>query len=188
MKKIIFVFFIIMVVFITIYRCFNLEEKILRYFYPIRYEEYVYKYSEEYNVDPMLTLAIIKSESNLEEKCVSRSGAIGLMQLMEKTAKEQAQKINIEYNAQTLYNPEENIKIGLSYFSYLYKYFNENYILAAIAYNAGIGNTEKWIKEEIITDKGRGIEKIPFKETNMYVRKIIGNYTIYKELYSKEPS
>lgn len=184
MKKTIFIFLIIMIIFITIYKCFNLEEKILKFFYPIKYEEYVYKYSNEYNIDAMLTYAIIKAESNFEEKCVSRSGAIGLMQVMEDTAKEQTEKMNIQYTDELLYNPEDNIKIGLSYFSYLYKYFSDNYILAAIAYNAGIGNTEKWIQDGIITDTGTGIENIPFKETNMYVRKIIGNYTIYKELYS----
>ena len=183
MKKIIFIFFIILLIFIIIFKCFNLEEKILKNFYPIKYEEYVYKYSEEYDIDPMLTLAIIKAESNFKEDCISRSGAVGLMQVMEETAKEQTKKIGIEFYNDMLKNPEENIRIGLSYYSYLYKYFNNNYILAAIAYNAGIGNTEKWIEDNIITNIGTQIENIPFKETNMYVRKIIANYTIYKELY-----
>ena len=184
LKKTIIVFFIIMVLFVTIYRCFNVEEKILLHLYPIKYQEIVYKYSEELEIDPMLTLAIIKTESNFEENCVSRSGAIGLMQLMETTAKEQAEKIKLEYYDGILYNPEQNIKIGLYYFHSLLDYFNNNYILAAVAYNAGIGNTEKWIEDGIITDEGIGIENIPFKETNIYVRKIIRNYTIYKELYS----
>ena len=184
LKKTIIVFFIIMVLFVTIYRCFNVEEKILLHLYPIKYQEIVYKYSEELEIDPMLTLAIIKTESNFEENCVSRSGAIGLMQLMETTAKEQAEKIKLEYYDGILYNPEQYIKIGLYYFHSLLDYFNNNYILAAVAYNAGIGNTEKWIEDGIITDEGIGIENIPFKETNIYVRKIIRNYTIYKELYS----
>lgn len=184
LKKTIIVFFIIMVLFVTICRCFNVEEKILLHLYPIKYQEIVYKYSEELEIDPMLTLAIIKTESNFEENCVSRSGAIGLMQLMETTAKEQAEKIKLEYYDGILYNPEQNIKIGLYYFHSLLDYFNNNYILAAVAYNAGIGNTEKWIEDGIITDEGIGIENIPFKETNIYVRKIIRNYTIYKELYS----
>lgn len=172
-----------MIIFITIYKCFNLEEKILKHFYQIKYSEYVYKYSEEANIDPLLTLAIIKTESNFKEDCVSRSGAVGLMQVMEDTAKEQTQYMGIEYYDGMLKNPEENIKIGVSYFSSLCNHFNNNYILAFAAYNAGIGNVEKWIEEGIITKDGKNTQNIPFKETNMYVRKIIGNYTIYKELY-----
>lgn len=184
MKKTIFIFLIILLLFITIYKCFNLEEKILKHFYPIKYEEYVYKYSKELNIDPLLTLAIIKTESNFSEECVSRSGAVGLMQIMEETAKEQTTYMGITYYDGVLKNPEENIKIGLSYFSSLCYHFNNNYILAFAAYNAGIGNVEKWINDGIITKDGKNTQNIPFKETNMYVRKIIGNYTIYKELYS----
>ena len=186
MKKTIIVFFVLMVLFVTICRCFNIEEKILLYLYPIKYKDIVYKYSEELDIDPLLTMAIIKTESNFKENCISRSGAIGLMQLMETTAKEQAEKLNIEYYENILYNPEDNVKLGLNYFKTLLDYFNDNYILAFTAYNAGLGNTEKWIEEGIISDKGMGIENIPFSETNMYVRKIIRNYTIYKELYDKK--
>lgn len=184
MKKTIIVFFIIMVLFVTICRCINIEEKILLHLYPIKYQEIINKYSSELKIDPMLALAIIKAESNFKENTVSRSGAIGLMQLMESTAKEQAEKLNMEYYDGILYNSEENIKLGLYYFSSLLEHFNNNYVLAVVAYNAGLGNTEKWIEEGVISDKGIGIENIPFTETNMYVRKIIRNYTIYKELYN----
>ena len=113
--------------FFGIYKGFNIENKILIHFYPKKYEEYVYKYSKELNIDPMLTFAIIKTESNFKENIVSRSGAIGLMQLMEETAKEQAAKIGMNQNSETLYNPEDNIKLGLYYFDTLFNYFNENY-------------------------------------------------------------
>ena len=184
MKKILSTLLIIIFIFFMLYKCFNIEEKILAYLYPIKYEEYVYKYSNELEIDPMLTFAIIKTESNFKEEIVSRSGAIGLMQLMEKTAKEQAEKLNLKYTKELLYNPEENIKLGLYYFDTLLTYFNDNYILAFIAYNAGMGNTQKWIDEGIINVKGEGTENIPFAETNMYVRKIIRNYKIYQDLYN----
>lgn len=179
---------IILAMLFGIYKGFNIENKILIHFYPKKYEEYVYKYSKELNIDPMLTFAIIKTESNFKENIVSRSGAIGLMQLMGKTAKEQATKIGMNYNSETLYNPEDNIKLGLYYFDTLFNYFNENYILAFVAYNAGLGNTKKWINEGILKENGEGAENIPFTETNMYVRKIVRNYKIYSELYKERPS
>jgi xanthine/uracil permease len=58
-----------------------------------------------------------------------------------------------------------------------------NYLLALAAYNAGIGNVEEWINLGIIKPDGTDIENIPFKETNMYVRKILRDYEIYKKLY-----
>ena len=186
MKKIIKLIIVLLIVIALIlgcYKCFNIEEKILRYVYPKKYSEYVYKYSEELGIDPLLTLSIIKTESNFKENTVSRSGAIGLMQLMDNTAKEQAQKLNIEYQKETLYEPEKNIQIGLTYFKNLLDQFNENYILAFAAYNAGIGNVKNWILEGKIKSDGSYYENIPFPETNMYVRKVVRNYKIYKELY-----
>lgn len=183
--KTLLLFFTIIILFFTIYKVFNIEEKILMYLYPIKYEEYVYKYSEELDIDPMLTFAIIKTESNFQEEVVSSSGAIGLMQLMENTAKEQAKKLNMEYTKERLYNAEINLKIGLNYFNTLLDYYSQNYILAFTAYNAGLGNVQKWINEGIIRSDGSDIENIPFKETNMYVRKIIKNYEIYKQLYKE---
>lgn len=55
--------------------------------------------------------------------------------------------------------------------------------MAISAYNAGIGTIAKWIEEGIIKEDGSDIENIPYKETNNYVRKILKNYKIYKELY-----
>ena len=181
--KIILIIMFIMLLLITIYKVFDIENKILKYLYPIKFEEYVYKYSRELEIDPMLTFAIIKTESNFREDVISSSGAIGLMQLMENTAKEQAGKLNIEYSKESLYNAEINLKIGLNYFNTLLDYYNQNYILAFAAYNAGLGNVQKWISDGTIKPDGSDIENNPFKETNMYVRKIIKNYEIYKKLY-----
>lgn len=186
MKKIVKTLMILLIMIIILlgcYKCFHIEERILMHLYPKQYEEYVYKYSEELKIDPLLTFAIIKTESNFKENTVSRSGATGLMQLMDTTAEEQAQKLGIDYTKEMLYNPEENIKLGLYYFDTLLTYFNDNYILAFVAYNAGLGNTQKWIDEGLLTKKGEGTENIPFTETNMYVRKIVRNYKIYQDLY-----
>lgn len=189
MKKIIkttLILLLITFLLVISYKCLNIEEKILMCIFPKKYEEYVNKYSEELKIDPMLTFAIIKTESNFEKNIESKSGAIGLMQLMEKTAKEQAKKLNTDYSKDILYNPEENLKLGLNYFNTLLDYYNNNYILAFTAYNAGIGNVQKWIDEGIIKEDGSDFENIPFKETNMYVRKIIRNYKIYKDLYTEK--
>lgn len=184
-KKIILLTLIILA--ILILTIFRPQNWILKKIYKQDYSEYVYKYSKENEIDPMLIFAIIKAESNFNRNIKSSSGAIGLMQLMESTAVERANKIGEEVSVkEALYNPEKNIKIGTSYYAYLVKRYNENTLLALAAYNAGIGNVDEWIKEGIIKEDGSNIENIPYKETNNYVRKIMRDYKIYKNLYEEK--
>lgn len=109
-KKLSILILIILMLLIT-YKVFNIEEKVLKYLYPIKYEEYVYEYSENLNIDPMLTLAIIKTESNFEETAESKSGAIGLMQLMESTAKEASREIEHRLFKRNIISTRNELKI-----------------------------------------------------------------------------
>lgn len=159
------------------------QVKIYKLLYPKKYAEYIYKYSTEYSVDSDLVFAIIKAESNFDSDAKSSQNAIGLMQILNPTAEELASKLKMQYNPdETLLNPEENIKMGVKYFSELYNLYG-NIELALCAYNAGIGNVNSWIDKGIIKDDGSDMENIPVSETNMYVRKVLKNYRIYKELY-----
>ena len=65
----------------------------LKIIYPQKYFEYVDKYASEYQIENEWIFALIKAESNFDKESVSSSGAIGLMQLMEKTASEMANEM-----------------------------------------------------------------------------------------------
>lgn len=146
-KKILLILTIIFLILFLILKVFKFQNILLKKIYPKDYSEYVYKYAEEYNVDPLLVFAIIKAESNFNPNVISNSEAIGLMQLMDATAEELSNKLNILYvKKASLYNPELNIQLGTKYFSNLMKEYNNNYMLALTAYNAGIGNVNKWIE------------------------------------------
>lgn len=184
MKKILYILIILILIFILLFGVFKIQNVILKKIYPIKYSEYVYKYAEEYEIDPLLVFAIIKAESNFNPNVVSSSEAIGLMQLMDATAEELAKKLDITFSRKSsLYNPELNIRLGTKYFSELLKEYDGNKLLALTAYNAGKGNVKKWIEQGTIKADGSDIENIPYKETNNYVRKIIRDYKIYQELY-----
>lgn len=160
-----------------------LKIKILPRLYQKKYIEYVEKYSQEYGLDSLLVYSIIKAESNFNENATSNSNAIGLMQVMLSTAQEIGVKLAIqEITEEELYNPEVNIQIGITYLKILLEKY-ENYNLAIIAYNAGMGNVDKWLEEGIINENGENIENIPFPETKNYVKKIKQNYKIYQEIY-----
>ncbi len=185
-KIILLTLLILIIILLLVFKVFRVQDIVLKKIYPKEYSEYVYKYSKEYEVDPLLVFAIIKAESNFNPNVVSSSNAIGLMQLMDTTAEEIANKLNILYVKKTsLYNPELNIQLGTKYFSNLMKEYEGNYLLALTAYNAGIGNVKKWIDQGTINPDASDIENIPFKETNSYVRKIVRDYKIYKELYKE---
>lgn len=184
--KIILILLAVLIVSIVLFKIINVQNIVLKKIYPRKYSEYVEKYAEEYNIDPLLIYSLIKAESNFNPKVKSGSNAIGLMQVMEETAKETAKKSNIRLDdIVLLYEAEINIKIGVDYLSRLIKKYDGNELLALTAYNAGIGNVDKWIEAGTIKSNGEDIENIPFKETSMYVRKISRDYEMYKYLYNR---
>ena len=84
-RLVVIIILILVVIGIVCLKVVNIPQKIYQRIYKVEYSEYVYKYAEEYNVDPLMIFAIIKAESNFNPNVVSSSGAVGLMQLMDGT-------------------------------------------------------------------------------------------------------
>jgi len=183
LKKLITIIIIIAIC-IGLANYFNIKERIYKLIYPIDYSEYVEKYTDEYDVDKLLIYSIIKAESNFNPEAKSQSDAIGLMQVVEATAVETAKELgHDDISEDNLYEPELNIQIGVKYFTKLLNLYDDNMNLAIIAYNAGIGNVDKWIENKTIKEDGSDLENIPYTETRNYVKKILRDYEIYKKLY-----
>ena len=181
MKRIFRYICIALIIFIVVMTIIN-KNNIKKHFYKDNYREHVEKYASKYNVDKNLIFAIIKAESNFNKDAISNAKAKGLMQVMDSTAKDISKDLQIEVYEETILIPEINIEIGTKYISMMIsKYKSIN--LALAAYNAGSGNVDKWIENGTLKDDGSNIENIPFKETNNYVRKILRDYEIYKEIY-----
>ena len=178
--KLIISFFIIVVLFLIFIKYFGIDKIILKRVYPKTYLEYVQTASEKYGVKENLIFAIIKNESNFKNSISSHKGAQGLMQLMETTAIEVAQKNGI--SSVDLSNPKINIEIGTCYYKFLFDKYNDEG-LALAAYNAGSGNVDKWIQSGKLKSDGSDIENIPYKETNMYVRKVLQTVKMYEYIY-----
>ncbi|WP_431785778.1 phage tail tape measure protein [Paenibacillus lactis] len=129
--------------------------------YQGKYAKVINKYANEYGVDPYLIAAIIQKESSFNSKAVSSAGAQGLMQLMPKTAK--------GLGVKNSFDPEQNIKGGVSHFARLLEKYGGDTELALYAYNAGESNVDKW-------KKNGQINNIPFKETREYAPAVLANY------------
>ncbi len=170
------IFLIILITIVIIYIVFNLYKK---FFYPLDYFKIVEEKSNSYGVDPYLILSIIKTESGFNNNVTSSKGAKGLMQIKDSTAIEIHEEEDID-----LYDEETNIEVGIKYFSYLIERYSGNYYLAICAYNAGLGNVDKWIEEGKIGSKLDSYNiTLPFKETQNYLKKVMINYNMYKVLY-----
>ena len=119
----------------------------------------VQKLAPEYGVYPRLAMAIIRAESNFNPSALSPKNAQGLMQLIPETAE--------RFNVKKPFDPEQNIRGGLSYLRWLLAYFQGNIALVAAAYNAGEGAVNRYA----------GIP--PYAETQGYVQRI-------REIYQRD--
>ncbi|MFA5759332.1 MAG: lytic transglycosylase domain-containing protein, partial [Clostridia bacterium] len=148
-------------------------------FYPIAYIKQIEKYSTEYGADGALITSIINAESGFNRYCVSSSGALGLMQMLPRTAEWVANQLNvITFNTEMLYNADTNIKFGTFYFMYLYNKFNS--VSTALAcYNAGEGLVANWLDSDLYSSDGVNIKTTPYPATNAYLEKIEKNFNVY---------
>ena len=155
----------------------------LKLIYPIFYEKEINSYAQNTKQSPYLFLSLIREESHFDKNAKSSAGAIGLTQLMPSTANFIEKK---SVSKETLLNAEENIRIGLNYFSYLVNYFKGDEYLAILAYNAGNGNINKWLNDTSIKSNEIEIfvENIPYLETKNYIKKILSSYWVYLNIYS----
>lgn len=158
---------------------------VLKLLYPFNYSQYIYKYSAEYNLDPYLVAAVIKTESGYKADAKSNKNAYGLMQITRDTSEWIAQKLSMDnFQLDMLYNPQINIMMGCWYLNNLKTEFNDNMDLVLAAYNGGRGNVKKWLKDSEKSHDGVNLHYIPFPETDKYIKRVKVNYKMYKYLYN----
>lgn len=155
------------------------------YYFPIKHEEYILKYSNENNLDPFLVLAVIKAESKFDSEARSHKDAIGLMQITPDTAKWAAKEMGLgDFKSDYLLNEEYNIRMGCWYLANLREEFQKQDLYIA-AYNAGRGRVSAWLQDKNYSSDGTNIDYIPYSETKKYVDRVNTYYRIYKFLYKE---
>ena len=151
-----------------------------KYIYPIKYEKMVKQSVNEFELDVYLVYAVIKTESGFDANALSEKGAVGLMQIMPSTASFIAKELGA--SSYDLYDANCNIRFGCFYLKYLLEKY-KSVPNAIIAYNAGEGRVNNWLKDTRYSKDGITIENIPIKETKEYLEKCEKSYNKYKSLY-----
>ena len=118
-----------------------------------RYAKLIRASAKKHGVEERIITCVIAAESNFDPKAVSRKNALGLMQLLPKTA--------AHYAVTNIFDPAQNIDAGTHYLKDLLERYGGNLTFALAAYNAG---------PEMV-DRYGGVP--PFPETRNYVRQII---------------
>ncbi len=141
-------------------------------------------------IEPALTHAITRQESEFRRDVRSSANAIGLMQLLPTTAAHTARRNDIPYKKKTeLVDPVKNLRLGSLYLGGLIDKYDGNYMLAIAAYNAGPTNVNRWIGRfgtpgKSLESSLLWMEQIPFGETRTYVQRVLENLQVYRQLLS----
>lgn len=151
--------------------------------FPRPYHDIVKKELQRSPIPEHLAFAIMREESAFNPRAVSHADAYGLMQLIVPTAKHVAKKLGIEANPTTLKQPAVNIALGCKFLNSLTKRFSYNPVLAIPGYNAGPGAPKRWVKERPADEFDLWVEKIPYRETRRYTKRVIQSMAAYSLLY-----
>ena len=155
--------------------------------FPAPYKTELLRYAKSRGIDPRFVLAIMKQESTFRPTAKSPAAARGLLQLVLDTA--------LKYNKQAgfpdlkddeLYNPTINIAIGSIYIGELKKEFDNLYEAVAASYNGGEDNAARWLNRSKPKEPAIFTSEVGFAESKAYVFKVMGNYRVYRQLYTED--
>ncbi len=129
-----------------------------------------------------LVAALIREESGLDADIQSWAGAVGLMQLMPRTARNHDDDIDGTATPDRLQTARINLRVGVDHLFYLAEIFDSHPVLMLGAYNAGAGNVRRWLRASTADEVALWVEDITIRQTRHYVKRIVGSYGAYQWL------
>jgi soluble lytic murein transglycosylase len=162
------------------------ERRLLPLAFPRGYRAAVEAQARTARVPVHLAYALIRAESVFDPAAVSPVGARGLMQLMPATAETLAPALGATpFDADLLFDPEANVRFGVTLLGRLLAKYPGRPDLAVAAYNAGPEAVARWIEAFGQLAEDEFVESIPFTETRGYVMKVTANWQTYDALYGQ---
>lgn len=161
--------------------------KFIELAFPCAHKDQTLKMARRHSVDPFLIWAVMRQESLYNSKAISPAGAVGLMQVMPRTAQKRSEnKIESCDLTAMLLDPESNIGFGASILGDNLKSFDNEIVPAVASYNADIRKVRQWRAKRGQMDIDEFIETIPYSETRLYVKKVLEGYEAYTYLHKRK--
>jgi len=147
-----------------------------RSLHPQRFLEVFEPLARQRELPLALLLGLAKQESRFSPTVHSGAGAVGLMQVLPSTASELAGR---PVSPADLEDPARNAALGSLYLQGLLQQWKGNPLAAVASYNAGPGAVAGWITPRLRSAPELWVEGIPYPETRLYVKKVLGNAWSY---------
>jgi soluble lytic murein transglycosylase len=164
-------------------------ERFWRLAFPFPYHARIEQLSRQHGLDQFLVASLIRQESEFDPLAVSYAGAIGLMQVMPPTGREQARRLRLgRSSVARLKNPDFNLQLGTDYLRRMLSARNGNVEETLAGYNAGGSRVKLWETWGPFKEPNEFVETIPFTQTRDYVQIILRNRDIYRWLYAGTPA
>lgn len=156
-----------------------------RYPLPAEYRPYVASAAAEFGLPEDLLCGVIWCESRFQADAESSAGACGLMQMTRETFGEVLWRLDLPTDAD-IFDPALNIRCGAFYLNRLCGLYGGALDTALAAYNAGMGNVNRWLGDSRYSDDGKTLREIPFAETAAYLQRVRAARETYRDLYPEE--
>jgi soluble lytic murein transglycosylase len=147
--------------------------------YPRAYSPLIEQIAAEARVPAELVRAIAREESDFNPEAVSSALAYGLIQLIVPTARIHAKVLGLPSDPASLKRPEINLRIGTHFIQELWQRYAINAAIIPAAYNAGYVAADRWLRSQRTLQLDEWIERIPYRETRRYTRRVLQTYGIY---------
>jgi hypothetical protein len=143
--------------------------------YPLDYTSEINKCADLFGLDKPLLAALILKESGYNARAVSRAGAMGLTQLMPRTAQGVNNRV-FDGRYTDYFDPESNICIGAAHLAGLLGTYDGDVTAALIAYNGGDGAAQRYLAARDTS--------VLVTETRLYAPKILASRDVYASMYA----
>ena len=156
--------------------------------FPLAHQKQILVQAKKQKINPAWAFAVIRQESAFTTDARSHAGAMGLMQLMPRTARSVARSMRIPMrNRSILLNSDTNIQLGVRYLRKVKEKYKGHPVLATAAYNAGATHVKRWLPEQASLPADIWIELVPFKETRNYMKRVLTYTVIYEQRLGLSP-
>ena len=156
--------------------------------FPLAHQQEVLNQAARQQINPAWAYAIIRQESAFTADARSHAGALGLMQLLPRTARDMARSLRVSKpRKRDILKIDTNIQLGVGYLKKVQDRYQGHPVLATAAYNAGPSNVKRWLPENGTVAADVWIETVPFKETRDYLKRVLTYTVIYEQRLGQQP-